>query len=55
MALRSKADLRLLIGILQVSSVFLPLVPICDFVFMNICSTICCLVVLLVDFPEDYC
>jgi len=56
MALQSNADLCLLNGL---SALFFDLsFPICYFAFTNYLlvdnSTICFLVVLLVDFPEDY-
>jgi hypothetical protein len=38
MALQSNSDLRLLTGLLPVSSVFWPLYSICNFAFINICT-----------------
>jgi len=57
MALQSRVDLRLLIGLLPFSSVFdLPF----QFVILHLLISVCTqfhhlfLVVSLVDFPEDY-
>jgi len=58
MKLQFTAALRLRYGLLPASFVFWPLLQICNFAFIKMFvhnSTICFLVVLLVDFPKDYC
>ena len=58
MKLQFTAALRLRYGLLPASFVFWPLFQICNFEFIKMFvhnSTICFLVVLLVDFPKDYC